>query len=473
MGCWCSKNPTPSNPVPDEETTILGKPLEHINKFYSLGKKLDVCDLAATYMCKQFSTGKTYACKSIRKRLLSSQEEKEVVKTEIEIMNRLIGEPNIVQIKGCYEDRSFVHIVMDLCTGGDLFDRIGKLVNDQSYYSEKDASQIVRSIMNAVQSCHSKGVIHRDIKPDNFVLSSNNEDATFKAIGFESSVCIKEGEFVEGLGGSDFYTAPEALQGSYGKEIDIWSAGVILYVLLSGEFPFKSVYEITTGQFDLYSDPWPSISLSAKRLIQMMLTSDPMKRISAAKVLGLKAEDKPIDNAILSRMKKFRAVNKINKLALKVIAESISEKEIKSLKSMFASMDTDKSGTITYEELKIGLNRLGSKLSETEVKELMEVADVDGNGTLEYLEFIPAMMHIERRNMAREDHLYKAFQYFDVDNSGYITMDGLERAMKEHGMGDETSAKQIMSEVDTDNDGRINYDEFCAMMKNGTMQPQG
>ncbi|CAA7024554.1 unnamed protein product [Microthlaspi erraticum] len=460
MGCWGSKNPTPSNPVSDGETTILGKPLEHINKFYNLGKKLDVGDLATTYMCKQFSTGNIYACKSVRKRLLSSKKEKEVVKTQIEILNRFIGEPNIVQIKGSYEDRSFVHIVMELCTGGDLFDKIEAVVNDQSYYSEKDASEIFRSIMNAVQSFHSKGVIHRDIKPENFVLSSNNEDALLKAIGFENSVCIKDGKGVQDIVGSDFYIAPEALQGSYGKEIDIWSAGVTLYVLLSGRFPFENDDEIKSGKIDLSGGPWVHTSPAAKDLVKPILCCK-----------GNEAKDTPMDNDVLSRMRKFRAVNKFKKLALKVIAESISEKEIKSLKSMFASMDTDKSGTITYEELKIGLNRLGSKLSETEVKQLMEVADVDGNGTLEYLEFISAMMH--RQRMAQEEQFYKAFQYFDVDNSGYITRDELERAMKEHDMRDETSAKQIMSEVDTDNDGRINYDEFCAVMRNGTMQPQG
>ncbi|KAL0300828.1 UNVERIFIED_CONTAM: Calcium-dependent protein kinase [Sesamum radiatum] len=168
------------------------------------------------------------------------------------------------------------------------------------------------------------------------------------------------------------------------------------------------------------------------------------------------ASDKPIDSAVLSRMKQFRAMNKLKKLALKVIAQSLSEEEIKGLKAMFANMDTDKSGTITYEELKSGLARLGSKLSEAEVKQLMEAADVDGNGTIDYIEFITATMH--RHKLERDEHLY-------------ITRDELETAMKEYGMGDEATIKEIISEVDTDNDGRINYDEFCAMMRSGTQQP--
>ncbi|KAF5949649.1 hypothetical protein HYC85_011642 [Camellia sinensis] len=186
---------------------------------------------------------------------------------------------------------------------------------------------------------------------------------------------------------------------------------------------------------------------------------------------GGEASDKPIDSAVLSRMKQFRAMNKLKKLALKVIAENLSQDEIQGLKQMFTNIDTDNSGTITYEELKTGLARLGSKLTEAEVKQLMEAADVDGDGTIDYIEFITATMH--RHKLERDEHLYKAFQYFDTDNSGFITMDELESAMKNYGMGDEDTIKEIISEVDTDNDGRINYEEFCAMMRSGTQQQPG
>ncbi|XP_022879977.1 calcium-dependent protein kinase 2-like [Olea europaea var. sylvestris] len=96
-------------------------------------------------------------------------------------------------------------------------------------------------------------------------------------------------------------------------------------------------------------------------------------------------------------------------------------------------------------------------------------ADVDGNGTIDYIEFITATMH--RHRLEREENLYKAFQYFDKDNSGFITRDELETAMKEYGMGDPATIKEILSEVDSDNDGRINYEEFCTMMRTGTQQP--
>ncbi|KAL9274876.1 Calcium-dependent protein kinase 1-like protein [Drosera capensis] len=177
------------------------------------------------------------------------------------------------------------------------------------------------------------------------------------------------------------------------------------------------------------------------------------------------ASDKPLDIAVLTRMKQFRAMNKLKKVALRVIAENLSEEEISGLKEMFKSMDTDNSGTVTYHELKVGLTKLGTKTSEAEVKQLMEAADVDGNGTIDYMEFITATMNLNR--MEKEDHLYHAFEYFDKDKSGYITMEELAQALKKYNMGDEKTVREIIKEVDTDNDGRINYDEFVAMMRKG------
>ncbi|KAL9253512.1 Calcium-dependent protein kinase 1-like protein [Drosera capensis] len=177
------------------------------------------------------------------------------------------------------------------------------------------------------------------------------------------------------------------------------------------------------------------------------------------------ASDKPLDIAVLTRMKQFRAMNKLKKVALRVIAENLSEEEISGLKEMFKSMDTDNSGTVTYHELKVGLTKLGTKISEAEVMQLMEAADVDGNGTIDYMEFITATMHLNK--MEKEDHLYHAFEYFDKDKSGYITMEELAQALKKYNMGDEKTIREIIKEVDTDNDGRINYDEFVAMMRKG------
>ncbi|ONK80539.1 uncharacterized protein A4U43_C01F18950 [Asparagus officinalis] len=387
-------------------------------------------------------------------------------------MHHLTGHRNIVELKGAFEDRHSVNLIMELCEGGELFDRIIA----KGHYSERAAAALCREILTVVHSCHSMGVMHRDLKPENFLFLHQADESPLKATDFGLSVFFKPGQVFRDLVGSAYYVAPEVLKRQYGAESDIWSAGVILYILLSGVPPFWAENEqgifdaVLRGHIDFSSDPWPSISSGAKELVKKMLRQDPEERLSASEALnhpwvredGI-ASDKPIDIAVLTRMKQFRAMNKLKKVALKVIAENLSEEEIMGLKEMFRSMDTDNSGTITFEELKAGLPKLGTKLSESEVRQLMEAADVDGNGTIDYIEFITATMHMNR--VEKEDHLYKAFEYFDKDRSGYITMEELEQALMKYNMGDVRTIKEIIAEVDTDHDGRINYDEFVAMMR--------
>nr|AIA78393.1 calcium-dependent protein kinase [Pyrus x bretschneideri] len=322
-------SPPPAKPAP-QPNSIRGNPFGDIKQYYTLGKELG-------------------RGQSILKRKLVSKNDRDDIKREIQIMQHLSGQPNIVEIKGAYEDRYSVHLVMELCAGGELF---------QGQYSERAAAAILRDIVNVVHICH-------------FMLSSKDEKAMLKATDFGLSVFIEEGKVYRDI------------VGSAGKEIDIWSRGI-----------FDAILE---GVIDFDSQPWD--------LVRKMLTQDPRLEHPWLRVGGV---DKPLDSAVLSRMKQSRAMNKLKQLALKVIAENLSEEE------MFTNMDTDKSGTITYEELKTGLARIGSRL---EVRQLMDAADVDGNGSIDYIEFVSATM-------------YKAFQYFDKDSSGYIARDESEMVMR-------------------------------------------
>ncbi|PIA25566.1 hypothetical protein AQUCO_11100023v1 [Aquilegia coerulea] len=405
---------------------ILRIPMSDVSSFYVLDKELGRGQFGITYLCTEKTTGLKYACKSISKRKLVNKKDIEDVRREVLILQHLTGQPNIVEFKGAYEDKQNVHLVMELCSGGELFDRI----TAKGSYSERAAAIIFRQIVNVVHVCHFMGVMHRDLKPENFLLINRSEDSPLKATDFGLSVFIEE-ETEKGI--------------------------------------FDSILE---GKIDLKSAPWPSISVSAKDLIRKMLTWDPKKRITAAQVLEhpwIKGDgelsDKPIDSVVLIRMKQFRAMNKLKKLALKVMAENLTEEEIKGLQQMFNNMDTDRSGTITLEELKAGLSRLGSKLTEPEIQQLMDAADVDQSGSIDYIEFITATMH--RHRLEKEENLYKAFQYFDKDGSGLITRDELKHAMSEYGMGDEATIDEVINDVDTDKDGHINYEEFVAMMKKG------
>ncbi|VFQ95483.1 unnamed protein product [Cuscuta campestris] len=454
---------------------VLGRPMSDVRTGYTIGKELGRGQFGVTHLCTDKQTGEQLACKTIAKRKLVNKEDIEDVRREVQIMHHLTGQPNVVQLKGAYEDKHSVHLVMELCAGGELFDRIIA----KGHYTERAAASLLRTIVQIVHTCHSMGVIHRDLKPENFLLLSKDEDAPLKATDFGLSVFYKQGDVFKDIVGSAYYIAPEVLKRNYGPEVDIWSIGVMLYILLCGVPPFWAESEngifnaILRGHVDFSSDPWPSISPGAKDLVKKMLNPDPKQRLTAFQVLNHgwikedgEAPDTPLDNAVLERLKQFRAMNKFKKVALRVIAGCLSEEEIMGLKEMFKSMDTDGSGTITLEELKQGLAKQGTKLSEYEVKQLMEAADADGNGTIDYEEFITATMHMNR--MDREEHLYTAFQYFDKDNSGYITIEELEQALREFGMNDGKDIKEIISEVDGDNDGRINYDEFAAMMKKGS-----
>lgn len=472
--------PPPSIPTPSQTAVvgrILGKPYVDITTLYDLDKELGRGQFGITYLCTEKATGFKYACKSISTRKLLTQKDVDDVKREIMILQHLTGQPNIVEFKGAYEDTKNLHLVMELCSGGELFDRI----TAKGSYSEKEAARIGRQIVNVVHVCHFMGVTHRDLKPENFLMVSRDEDSPLKATDFGLSMFIEPKKAYRDVVGSAYYVAPEVLRRNYGKEIDVWSAGVILYILLSGFPPFwaeteKGIFEeILKGHLDLETSPWPSMSSASKDLIRKMLTVDPNNRISAAEALEhpwLKedgeASDKPIDSAVLIRMKQFRAMNKLKKVALKVIAENMSEEDIKGLRQMFDNIDTDRSGSITYDELRTGLSKLGSKLNEAEIQQLMEAADVDNNGTIEYTEFITATMH--RHRLDKEENLCKAFQYFDRDNSGFITRDELRQAMTQYGMGDDATIDEVLDDVDTDKDGKINYEEFKEMMKKGTVE---
>ncbi|TKY73745.1 Calcium-dependent protein kinase SK5 [Spatholobus suberectus] len=468
-----SKSNTGAPAVAPKPAWVLPYRTENLREVYTLGRKLGQGQFGTTFLCTHNATGRTFACKSIPKRKLLCKEDYDDVWREIQIMHHLSEHPNVVRIHGTYEDPSSVHLVMELCEGGELFDRIVQ----KGHYSERQAAKLIKTIVEVVEACHSLGVMHRDLKPENFLFDTVEEDAKLKTTDFGLSVFYKPGETFCDVVGSPYYVAPEVLRKHYGPESDVWSAGVILYILLSGVPPFWAETEqgifrqILLGRLDFQSEPWPSISDSAKDLIRKMLDRNPKTRLTAHKVLCHPwivddniAPDKSLDSAVLSRLKQFSAMNKLKKMALRVIVERLSEEEIGGLKELFKMIDADNSGTITFDELKEGLKRVGSELMESEIKDLMDAADIDNSGTIDYGEFIAATVHLNK--LEREENLVSAFSYFDKDGSGYITIDEIQQACKEFGL-DDVHIDEIVKEIDQDNDGQIDYGEFAAMMRKG------
>ncbi|KAI9122264.1 hypothetical protein K1719_006953 [Acacia pycnantha] len=455
--------------------SVLGRKTGNIKDFFSLGRKLGEGQFGTTYFCLEKATGKEFACKSILKIKLNTQEDVDDVRREIQIMHHLKGHPNVIQIVDAYEDAVAVHVVMEYCAGGELFDRI----TERGHYTEKKAAELGKVIVGVVEAFHSMGVMHRDLKPENFLFVSPEEDSQLQTIDFGLSVFFRPGETFTDVVGSPYYVAPEVLKKFYGQECDVWSAGVIIYILLSGLPPFWGESEITIFKqvleedLDLVSEPWPSISASAKDLLRKMLVKNPKKRLSAREVLSHPwfqtegfALDKPLNSVVLTRLKQFSTWDKFKKIAIRVIVENLSEDEIAGMKEMFRVIDTDNSGHITREELKVGLEKVGAFLKDSEINRLMQSADTDNSGTIDYGEFLAAMLH--ENKLQEKDHLYTAFTYLDKDGSGYITRDELQQAFLQFGQQD-IQLDDIIREVDKDNDGRIDYNEFVAMMQNSSL----
>ncbi|KAH6781565.1 calcium-dependent protein kinase 30 [Perilla frutescens var. hirtella] len=451
-------------------------PRTRISDKYVLGRELGRGEFGITYLCTDRETREALACKSISKKKLRTAVDVEDVRREVAIMSSLPEHGNIVKLRASYEDNEAVHLVMELCEGGELFDRIVA----RGHYSERAAAAVAKTVAEVVRMCHQHGVMHRDLKPENFLFANKKENSALKVIDFGLSVFFKPGEIFSEIVGSPYYMAPEVLKRNYGPEVDIWSAGVILYILLCGVPPFWAETEqgvalaILRGVIDFKREPWPQVSESAKSLVRQMLEPDPKKRLTAQQVLdhpwiqnAKKAPNVPLGDIVRARLKQFSVMNRFKKKALRVIAEHLSVEEVEIIRDMFALMDTDNDGKVTFEELKAGLRKVGSQLADPEIKLLMDVADVDGNGVLDYGEFVAVTIHLQR--MENDEHFRKAFMFFDKDGSGYIELDELREALvDESGETDLDVLNDIMREVDTDKDGQISYDEFVAMMKTGT-----
>jgi len=169
--------------------SVLLRKTGHLKDSYNLGPKLGQGQFGTTFLCVEKATGKEYACKSILKRKLVTEEDVEDVRREIQIMHHLAGSPNVISIKEAFEDAVSVHVVMELCAGGELFDRIV----ERGHYTERKAAKLARTIVGVIESCHSLGVMHRDLKPENFLFVNQQEEAPLKAIDFGLSAFFKPG----------------------------------------------------------------------------------------------------------------------------------------------------------------------------------------------------------------------------------------------------------------------------------------
>ncbi|ERN19395.1 calcium-dependent protein kinase 26 [Amborella trichopoda] len=269
------------------EPILDAKKTSKLEDRYVLGEQLGWGQFGVIKICKEKLTGETLACKSIAKDRLVTPDDLCSVKLEIEIMTKLSGHPNVVALKAVFEEEDYVHLVMELCAGGELFHRLEK----HGHYSEPEAAILFKHLMEVVMYCHDKGIVHRDLKPENILLATRSLSSPIKLADFGLATYIRPGQYLYGTVGSPFYIAPEVLAGGYNQAADVWSAGVILYILLSGMPPFwgktkSRIFEaVRAADLRFPSDHWDRVSESAKDLIIGMLCTDPCKRLTAAQVL--------------------------------------------------------------------------------------------------------------------------------------------------------------------------------------------
>ncbi|MED6224345.1 Calcium-dependent protein kinase 18 [Stylosanthes scabra] len=262
---------------------------KNFEKRFTLGKLLGHGQFGYTYVGIDKANGDRVAVKRLEKAKMVLPIAVEDVKREVKILKELTGHENVVQFYNAFEDDSFVYIVMELCEGGELLDRI--LAKKDSRYTEKDAAVIVRQMLKVAAECHLHGLVHRDMKPENFLFKSTKEDSPLKATDFGLSDFIKPGKRFQDIVGSAYYVAPEVLKRKSGPESDVWSIGVITYILLCGRRPFwdkteDGIFkEVLRNKPDFRRKPWPSISNAAKDLVKKLLVKDPRARLTAAQAL--------------------------------------------------------------------------------------------------------------------------------------------------------------------------------------------
>jgi len=261
----------------------------HITDKYELLEVLGHGTFGVVRKCKNIVTGEEFALKTILKEKIPDVE---LLKTEITILLE-VDHPHIIKLYDVYEDVINVFLVTELCTGGELYDRVvEKTRSPEGHFSEFCAARIIRNVLRGIRYCHEeKNIVHRDLKPENFLLSDRTDDAQVKIIDFGLSTHAKRSSIMHQQVGTIYYVAPEVLSGSYNEKVDIWSIGVVAYVLLCGFPPFNGGDEVLTydlvkaGNVTFPSPAWDHISEEAVAFIKRLLELDPEKRPSASEAL--------------------------------------------------------------------------------------------------------------------------------------------------------------------------------------------
>mmetsp|Transcript_18283 Transcript_18283/g.24107 ORF Transcript_18283/g.24107 Transcript_18283/m.24107 type:complete len:683 (+) Transcript_18283:476-2524(+) len=416
-------------------------------------------------------TSVEYAMKTLSKGRVRTEKKMQDLRNEIRVMSE-VDHPNIIRLMDVFETEHHIFLIIELCTGGELLQRLQS--QPHYHYSEITASQILRKITSAVKYLHNQRIVHRDLKLENFLFENKSPTAELKLIDFGFSQHFQESEELSVPVGTPFYVAPEVLRGSYNHKCDMWSIGVITYMLLSGRPAFygenqREILEaVKRGKFEFPDEIFKFVSPLAKDFISKLLVIDPVKRLSAEECqqhawLSLHTEkpEAEISPEVVESLKDFQKYSKLKRVALEVIAYSLRPEQIQLLREEFSKLDQTESGEITFEDFRKACTSSGF-VKPGDLQLIFESVDIGQTGKIHWLEFLAATM---QKSMLDEEAIKVAFGRIDVAKRGYITSQELKQLV---GIDmTEQQVNEMIEEIDSAN-GKLTCEQFVELIKGST-----
>ena len=465
-------------------SVIVGQSKSDPSKDYKKKQFLGEGSFASVYLVQNRITESIRAMKVIKKSSTTTEEDEKEIINEINIL-KIMDHPNILKIFEFYSNKESYSIITEYCSGGELFNEI----TENGPFNERYSAYVMYQILSSINYCHNMNIIHRDLKPENILIVDRNKNnfPRIKVCDFGTSKMVEKGAVQRKLVGSSYYIAPEVIKKNYNEKCDIWSCGVILYILLSGRPPFggeddrEIMDNVKKGKYDLEGSPFNKCSKSVLDLIKKLLVMDKDKRISAqealnhpwfkeqkAKELYTQIKDENIIKKLLENLKKYKRNSVIQETALAYLVHNFPQmKDVVNSCKLFNQIDINGDGKISEEELYKGLSlKIKSSTLKDDVRQIFKNLDMDNNKYIEYEEFVRAA--VSKEKFMADTVLRFAFRYFDKDNSGEITFDEIEQVFKKS-VADKgnihESLKKIIKEVDVNGDGIISFEEFSEVMK--------
>ena len=450
-------------------------------KDYEIKKTLGEGAFGQVHLVTHKITGATRAMKVIEKKDTFTENNEQEVLNELNVLKKM-DHPNIIKVFEFYMDDDNYYMITEYCSDGDLFD----FVKD-SKLNEIQSAYIMFQLFSALNYCHKMKIIHRDLKPENIFISKKeiNGFIRIKVGDFGASQIFKKGDFQKEVVGSVYYIAPEVILKNYNFKCDLWSCGIILYILLTHKMPFFAdndediLKKILSSEYD--TNKLSKFSDNTKDLISKLLEREVNKRITAEEALEHKYfeefkvkdllndfKDKKKIEKFVENLKNYKRKSILQETILAYLIHNFPDLEdITESSKLFDKIDVKGKGKISLDDLYIGLSLiLESDKLKDDIVEIFANLDTDKNNYLGYEDF--ARGAIDKGCLLDEKVLKFAFNYFDKENNGVITIKEISSIFKDHIKTkdiDETLNK-IIEEVDEDGDGKITYEKFCKIMKN-------